>query len=148
MRRMDEDKAVSPVSHPKLTLLGTEYTIKYRAGDVRRLAEAGVDILGDKRTLTGTAAVNAILLQFKHGVAHQVDVDIEKLEDQLELTDLQTIQMACQEAQLKAAAQASENNGPALKRLKVYSDQIMKSIPQEMIDAANKARELSDQKPN
>lgn len=148
MRRMDEDNAVTPVSYPKVTVLGKEYTIKYRAGDVRRLAEAGIDILGDKRTLVGPAAVNAILLSFKHGVAHMADVDPAQLEDQLDLVDLQTIQMACQEAQLKAAAQASEKNGPALKRLKTYSDQILASIPQEMIDAATKAKELSETKPN
>ena len=139
------------VSYPEIKLGEITYRIKYRAGDVRRLREAGIDLLGPATAAQGQDALTKTLLMFKHGVAWEhPDPNISEVEDLIDLSEVTVIQIACQEAQLKASARASGVTGPALLRFKAYADQITASIPKEMLDKAKEAQALaeSNEKPN
>lgn len=145
------DEQTTAVDYPTVTIAGKVYRIRFRAGDIRRLKAEGIDLMGAQQTLQGAEALKNTLTLFKHGVAWEhPTLKIEDIEDDIDLSDIPVISFACQEAQLKASAQASKMTGPALLRFKAYSDQIMASIPKEMLDKIEEAKKLAEStdKPN
>ncbi len=94
-----------PITYPQVKLGEQVFAVRYRAGDVVRMAQDGIE-LGEVISLKNSQNLERIAKMLHHGIAHAKDVPAAEILEMIPLEDLALYSEAITEALSKVSPQA------------------------------------------
>lgn len=94
-----------PITYPQVKLGEQVFAVRYRAGDVVRMAQDGIEI-GEVISLKNSESLNRIATMLHHGIAHSKDIPAKEILDLIALEDLAVFSNAINLALSKVSPQA------------------------------------------